>query len=133
MALLMPKHAVTARDGSRVRGASAEEHGQLLALTRDVVMDEDYAVLRTTRPRTAAVPSEELLVETDRTLAQARQMTLAFGRRQGAIDLPAWHALADGHIRVLPCPGHRRDPKHWVHKTVPLLPREPARRVEKTA
>ncbi|RMF99325.1 MAG: aromatic ring-hydroxylating dioxygenase subunit alpha [Gammaproteobacteria bacterium] len=133
MALLMPKGEITARDGSRVRGATAEEHAQLLALTRDVVMDEDYAVLKTTRPVQAARPSEELLVETDRTLLQARRMTLAFAQRQGTIDRRAWRELADEQIRVLPCPAHRSDPKNWVHKTVPLLPCGPATAIQASA
>ena len=121
MILLMPKHETTARDGTRVRGATADEHRMLVDMTRDIVMDEDYVVLRETHPRLAAPANEELLVETDRTLAQVRAMTAAFGERQGTIDVAAWRLLADTHIRVIPCPAHRRDPKSWVHHTVPLV------------
>ncbi len=121
MIILMPKHASEARDGSQVRGATADEHRMLVDMTRDTVMDEDYAVLKTTRPRQAASPTEELLVEADRTVAQVRKMTLDYGQQAGMIDVPAWQALADTHIRVIPCPGHKADPSNWVHKTVPLL------------
>lgn len=122
MALLMPRHETTALDGSRVRGATEEEHTMLVDMTRDVVMDEDYAVLKTTQPLQAAIPAEELLVETDRTVAQVRKMTIDYGRLQGAIDLATMASVANTHIRVIPCPEHKRDPGHWVHKTVPLLP-----------
>jgi hypothetical protein len=90
-------------------------------MTRDVVMDEDYLVLKTTRPVQAASPAEELLVETDRTVAQVRKMTLDYGARMGTIDIHALRAVQDTHILVIPCPGHREDPRNWIHKTVPLL------------
>ena len=122
MIILMPKHESVVRDGSKVRGTTADEHRMLVDMTRDTVMDEDYAVLKTTRPRQAASPTEELLVDTDRTLAQVRQITVDYGAQAGMIDMAAWQALADTHIRVIPCPGHKADPKNWVHKTVPLLP-----------
>ncbi len=121
MIILMPKHESVARDGSKVRGTTADEHQMLVDMTRDTVMDEDYAVLKTTRPRQAASPTEELLVDTDRTLAQVRQITVDYGAQAGMIDMAAWQALADTHIRVIPCPAHKADPKNWVHKTVPLL------------
>ena len=89
-------------------------------MTRDQVMNEDYAVLKTTRPRQAASPAEELLVETDVTLAQVRKMTRDYAATHGEIDAGALAALRDTHIRVLPCPGHRTNPGEWVHKTVPL-------------
>jgi phenylpropionate dioxygenase-like ring-hydroxylating dioxygenase large terminal subunit len=120
MILLMPKDEHESRDGSRVRGASAEEHRMLVEMTRDTVMDEDYVVLKTTRPRQAASPQEELLVETDRTLAQVRNMTLEYGQKHGTIDMAAWREIEDTHIRVIPCPGHRSGAANWVHKTVPL-------------
>lgn len=123
MILLMPRNETTSRDGSQVRGASEAEHRMLVDMTRDTVMDEDYVVLKTTRPRQAASPTEELLVETDRTLAQVRKMTLDYGEQAGRIDTVAWQSLADTHIRVIPCPGHRADPANWVHKTVPLVDR----------
>lgn len=121
MILLMPKEETTAPDGSQIRAATAEEHKMLVDMTRDTVMDEDYAVLKTTRPRQAAANTEELLVETDRTVVQVRNMTRAYGDKAGRIDVAAWRELADTHIRVLPCPGHKSDPANWVHKTVPLL------------
>jgi phenylpropionate dioxygenase-like ring-hydroxylating dioxygenase large terminal subunit len=121
MILLMPKDETRGRDGSMVRGASAEEHRRLVDMTRDTVMDEDYAVLKTTQPRLAASPTEELLVDTDRTVAQVRQITTAYAERCGRIDTATWAKLQDTHIRVIPCPGHKKDPKNWVHKTVPLL------------
>ena len=104
-------------------GESAAQHKMLMDMTENQVMDEDYAVLKTTRPRQAAPPSEELLVETDLTVAQARQMTLDYAAKFGEIDHTALDALRDTHIRVIPCPDHKRDPKGWVHKTVPLLAR----------
>lgn len=122
MIILQPKVATRAPDGSSVRPATAEEHKVLVDMTRDVVMDEDYVVLRTTRPVQAAVPGEELLVETDRTLAQVRRMTLEYGARAGTIDSKALGEIGDTHIRVIPCPGHKAEPHNWVHKTVPLLP-----------
>jgi phenylpropionate dioxygenase-like ring-hydroxylating dioxygenase large terminal subunit len=102
--------------------ASATQHQQLMEMTENQVMDEDYAVLRHTRPRQAAPMTEELLVETDLTVAQVRKMTLDYGKRHGMIDQAEMARLADTHIRVIPCPGHREDPKNWVHRTVPLLP-----------
>jgi hypothetical protein len=105
-----------------VRGASEEEHRLLVAMTRDVVMDEDYVVLKTARPLLAAATTEELLVETDRTLAQVRKMTVDYGARHGALDTHRLRELEDAHITVIPCPEHKRDPKGWVHQTVPLLP-----------
>ena len=126
MILLMPNTETEARNGGTVRGASAEEHQMLVDMTRDTVMDEDYLVLKTTRPRQAASPAEELLVETDRTLAQVRKMTADYGEQAGTIDVRAWRELEDKHIRVIPCPGHREDPPNWVHKTVPLHPRSTA-------
>lgn len=120
MILLMPKEQTRSLDGSSVRAASADEHKMLIEMTRDTVMDEDYVVLKESRPIQAAPTNEELLVDTDRTLVQVRQMTLAFGERQGVIDAAGVAATADTNIRVIPCPGHRSDPKNWVHKTVPL-------------
>ena len=123
MIILMPKNEMTVLDGSTVRAATAAEHKGMVDMTRDVVMDEDYAVLRTTRPCKAANPGEELLVETDRTIAQVRKMTKDYGDKFGRIDLAALKELRDTHIRVIPCPGHKADPKNWVHKTSPLLPK----------
>jgi hypothetical protein len=124
MIIMMPMHETTALDGSLVRGATEEEHRMIVEMTRDVVMDEDYAVLKTTRPAKAARPSEELLVETDRTVAQVRKLTKDYGDRFGRIDSAALRLIADSHIRVIPCPGHKSDPNNWVHKTVPLLPQK---------
>ncbi len=127
MILLQPKVVTTAPDGSKVRAATAEEHKMLVDMTREQVMDEDYAVLKGTRPRLAAAPAEELLVETDRTVAQVRKLTLDYAARAGLIDTRSLAALADTHVRVIPCPGHRADPRNWVHKTVPLLAGREAR------
>lgn len=121
MVLLMPRVELAAPDGSQVRGATAEEHRMLVEMTRDTVMDEDYAVLKDTRPRLAAPASEELLVETDRTLAQVRKITVEYGQKHGELDSAALRAIADTHITVIPCPGHRSDPKGWVHRTAPML------------
>ena len=100
---------------------SAKQHQMLMQMTEHQVMNEDYAVLKTTRPRLAAPPAEELLVEADVTLAQCRQITLEHADKMGVIDTRALDAIRDTHIRVIPCPGHRDAPKGWVHKTVPLL------------
>jgi hypothetical protein len=100
---------------------SAKQHQMLMEMTEHQVMDEDYAVLKTTRPRLAASPAEELLVEADVTLAQCRKITFEYAEKMGVIDTRALDAIRDTHIRVIPCPGHRGDPKGWVHKTVPLL------------
>ena len=107
-------------DGKALRGVGAEEHQMLVDMTRDQVMDEDYTVLKTTRPRLSAQFTEELLVETDRTLAQVRKITQEYAVKAGEIDTVALAALANNHIHVIPCPGHKADPKNWVHKTVPL-------------
>jgi phenylpropionate dioxygenase-like ring-hydroxylating dioxygenase large terminal subunit len=122
MILLQPKIETRAPDGSPVRAATAQEHKMLVDMTRDVVMDEDYVVLKDAQPLLAALPSEELLVETDRTLAQVRRMTVTYGARAGVIDTKALREIADSSIRVIPCPDHRSDPRNWVHRTVPLLP-----------
>jgi phenylpropionate dioxygenase-like ring-hydroxylating dioxygenase large terminal subunit len=122
MIILMPKDEFTALDGSRVRGATPDEHKMLVDMTRDQVMDEDYVVLKTTRPRQAANPGEELLLETDRTIAQVRKMSRDYGDKFGRIDTVALKALEDTHIRVIPCPGHKTEPNAWIHKTVPLQP-----------
>jgi hypothetical protein len=124
MILMMPREGTQVRglDGKSLRGASASEHRMLVDMTRDTVMDEDYRVLVTTRPRQAAAPAEELLVEADRTLAQVRKMTQDYAARAGMIDSRAWDEIRDTHIRVIPCPGHRTEPNAWVHKTMPLLP-----------
>jgi len=121
MIILQPKVATRAPDGSTVRAATAEEHRMLVDMTRDIVMDEDYVVLRETRPKLAAAPAEELLVETDRTLAQVRRITVAYGQAAGRIDTRAQRELEAAHIRVIPCPAHKADPHNWVHRTVPLL------------
>lgn len=110
MLLLQPKN-----------GISAADHLSLMTMTRDQVMDEDYAVLKGTRPRQAAVPAEELLVESDVTVAQVRKITRDYAEKYGAVDAKALAALRDTHVRVLPCPGHRTQPGAWVHKPVPLL------------
>jgi hypothetical protein len=109
MILLQPKDAAT-----------SQVHCALVAMTRNQVMGEDDAVLRTTRPLRAAPPAEELLVETDLTVAQVRQMTRDYAERHGEIDTVELEALRDTHVRVIPCPAHRSDPKNWVHRTVPL-------------
>jgi hypothetical protein len=96
-------------------------------MTEHQVMDEDYAVLKTTRPRQAANPAEELLVETDVTLAQVRKITKEYGEKFGEIDSKTLAEMRDTHIRVIPCPEHRSDPKGWVHKTVPMLGKQAAR------
>lgn len=121
MVILMPKDANTVLDGSTVRGATAEEHAAMVKMTRDVVMDEDYVVLKNARPLLAASTTEELLVDTDRTLVQVRKMTVDYGQQQGVIDTKALQADADAHVTVIPCPGHRTEPKGWVHKTAPLV------------
>ena len=121
MVILMPKDEITMLDGTKARGATVDEHKDLVKMTRDVVMDEDYVVLRTTRPVKAAAPSEELLVETDRTIAQVRKLTKDYGDKFGRIDTAALKEVEDTHIRVIPCPGHKTEPHNWVHKTVPLL------------
>ena len=100
---------------------SVKQHREMLEMTEQQVMDEDYAVLITTKPRQAAVPSEELLVETDVTLAYVRKITVEYGKQAGVIDAKALNEIRDTHIRVIPCPDHKSDPKGWVHKTVPLL------------
>lgn len=102
---------------------SAEEHQALVSMTEQQVMDEDREVLARTKPLLAAPVTEELIVETDLTLVQARKMTSAFGRAMGEIDVAEVSALVRERIFVIPCPGHREDPKAWIHKTVPLLPR----------
>ena len=117
MQLLLPK------DGKE----SKQQHAMLMEMTEHQVMDEDYAVLKTTRPRQAANPAEELLVETDVTLAQVRKITKEFGEKSGQIDTRALAQLRDTHIRVIPCPQHRSDPKGWVHKTVPMLEKQATR------
>lgn len=121
MVVLMPKNEHKLLDGNMARAATAEEHRDLINMTRDVVMDEDYVVLSTTRPRKAANPIEELLLETDRTIAQVRKLTKDYGDKYGRIDTAALKELEDTHIRVIPCPGHKTEPNNWVHKTVPLL------------
>jgi phenylpropionate dioxygenase-like ring-hydroxylating dioxygenase large terminal subunit len=110
----------------RKDASTAEQHQAMVDMTRNQVMDEDYAVLKTTRPLQAASPTEELLVESDLTLAQVRKMARDYAGKFGEIDGKAFDALRDTHIRVIPCPGHRADPKGWVHKTVPLVRRTPA-------
>ena len=117
MQLLLPK------EGKE----SKQQHAMLMEMTEHQVMDEDYAVLKTTRPRQAANPAEELLVETDVTLAQVRKITKEFGEKSGQIDTRALAQLRDTHIRVIPCPQHRSDPKGWVHKTVPMLEKQATR------
>jgi len=128
MIMLMPKEgtAFKALDGKEVRGASAEEHRMLVEMTRDQVQDEDYVVLKTTQPKLPAPFNEELLVESDRTLAQVRKMTVEYASKHGVIDTAALAATKLTNVRVLPCPQHRSDPKNWVHKTVPLLKRAAA-------
>ena len=114
MLLLQPKN-----------GATEAEHAALVTMTRDQIMDEDYRVLKTTRPRQAASPAEELLVESDLTVAQVRKMVRDYAARHGEIDYTALAELRDTHIRVLPCPGHRTQPAHWVHRIVPLRAAHP--------
>lgn len=120
MIILMPKSATQMPDGSEVRAATADEHKMIVDMTRDTVMDEDYVVLKNTRPLLPAHSNEELLVETDRTLVQVRKMTLAYGEQHGSIDVSRLRELQDAHITVVPCPAHRDDPKGWVHPLTPL-------------
>jgi len=122
MVILMPRKEITALDGSTVRGATEDEHRMLVGMTRDVVMDEDYAVLKTARLLRSAATTEELLVETDRTLVQVRRMTVDYGARYGEIDTRKLREIEAAHITVIPCPAHRMDQKGWVHQTAPLLP-----------
>lgn len=110
-------HLLQPKEGSD----SDAQHKAMLEMTEHQVMDEDYAVLKTTRPRQAASPNEELLVESDVTLAQVRKITQDHAAKMGIIDTRALDEVRDTHIRVIPCPAHRSDPKGWVHKTVPLL------------
>ena len=121
MIILMPKHETTVLDGSSVRGAGADEHKAIVDMTRDVVMDEDYVVLKETRPVFAASTTEELLVDADRTIAQVRKITAEYGERFGTVDAKTLRGIEDAHITVLPCPGHKEDPKGWVHRITPLL------------
>jgi phenylpropionate dioxygenase-like ring-hydroxylating dioxygenase large terminal subunit len=123
MVMLMAKEGIETLglDGKAVRGASADEHKMLIDMTRDQVMDEDYAVLKTTRPRLSAPFNEELLVDADRTLAQVRKITEEYAAKFGQIDAREMDELRHSYIRVIPCPGHKADPKNWVHKTVPLV------------
>ncbi len=121
MTILMPKDEVTALDGSRTRGATAEEHKAMVDMTREQVQDEDYVVLRNTRPTLAASVTEELLVDADRTLVQVRKMTAAYGEKYGSVDTKTLREIEDAHITVIPSPGHKSNPKNWVHRTAPLL------------
>ncbi len=121
MLILMPKQESTALDGSKVRGATAEEHRMIVDMTRDTVMDEDYVVLKNTRPVLAAQVTEELLVDADRTLAQVRNMTAAYGEKFGVLDYRTLREIEDAHITVVPCPEHRSNPKGWVHRLAPVL------------
>jgi len=121
MVILMPKGETTALDGSLVRGATAEEHKTMVDMTRDQVQDEDYVVLRNTRPTLAASVTEELLVDADRTLVNVRKMTAAYGDKYGTVDTKTLREIEDAHITVIPSPGHKSNPKNWVHRTVPLL------------
>ena len=130
MIILMPKNKTTALDGSDVRGATAEEHQMLIDMTRDQVMDEDYVVLKSTRPVQAASPTEELLVESDRTIAQVRKMTLDYSDQHGRIDSAALQEIQDSHITVIPCADHKSDPKNWVHKLTPLIKAPAAKSVQ---
>ena len=100
---------------------SHEDHLELVQMTKDIVMDEDDVVLTRAEPFLPAPVSEELLVEADRTLVDVRNMNAAFSEKYGAVDHTALAALADSHIRVIPCPDHKADPKNWVHKIVPLV------------
>ena len=120
MIILMPKDETAVLDGSQVRGATAEEHKAMIDMTRDTVMDEDYVVLKNTRPVVAAATTEELLVDTDRTLVQVRKMTGAYGEQFGTVNVSALREMEDAHITVIPCPGHKADPKNWVHRTAPI-------------
>ena len=120
MVILMPKDETTALDGSSVRGAGADEHKAIVDMTRDVVMDEDYVVLKETRPTLAAATTEELLVDADRTVAQVRKMTGDYGARYGTVDVKTLRDIEDAHITVIPCPGHKADPKNWVHRLAPI-------------
>jgi phenylpropionate dioxygenase-like ring-hydroxylating dioxygenase large terminal subunit len=122
MLILMPKGETTGPDGTAVRGATSDEHNMIVTMTRDTVMDEDYVILKNTRPLLPAATQEELLVETDRTLVQVRKMTLEYGQRYGEIDVAALRAMHDAHITVIPCPEHRSEPKGWVHPLAPLTP-----------
>ena len=106
---------------------STAQHAALMDMTENQVMDEDYVVLKTTRPRQAASPAEELLVESDVTLAQVRKITGEYAAKHGEIDVRALEEIRNTHIRVIPCPEHHSDPKGWVHKTVPLLEKKRAR------
>lgn len=117
MLLMQPKPGADGKGG-----ISAGDFEALVTMTRDVVMDEDYAVLRETLPPLPASPAEEVLVETDLTLAQVRRMTRDYAARHGEIDAAALAASKEAHIRVVPCPGHRAEPGQWVHGLVPLLP-----------
>ncbi len=121
MVILMPQNETTVLDGSTVRGATVEEHRMIMDMTRDTVMDEDYVVLKNTRPVLAAPVTEELLVDADRTLVQVRNMTAAYGEKFGVVDHTALRAIEDAHITVIPCPGHRLQPKGWVHRQAPVL------------
>jgi phenylpropionate dioxygenase-like ring-hydroxylating dioxygenase large terminal subunit len=114
----------------RTDSSTAEQHQAMVDMTRDQVMDEDYAVLKTTRPVRAASPAEELLVESDLTVAQVRKMAKDYAERYGEIDIKAFDELRETHVRVIPCPGHRADPKNWVHRTVPLVDRSAAARAK---
>jgi|GEM_PF-455364 len=122
MLMLMAKEGVETAglDGKAVRGASPDEHKMLIDMTRDQVMDEDYVVLKTTRPRLSAPFNEELLVDADRTVAQVRKITMEYAAKFGEIDTRALRDIENAHIRVIPCPQHKSDPKNWVHKIVPL-------------
>jgi phenylpropionate dioxygenase-like ring-hydroxylating dioxygenase large terminal subunit len=122
MVMLMAKEGTETfgRDGKQVRGATADEHKMLVEMTRDQVMDEDYVVLKTTRPRLPAPFNEELLVDADRTVAQVRKITQEYAAIAGEIDTVALRELENTHIRVIPSPQHKSDPKNWVHKAVPL-------------
>jgi len=102
MVILMPKDEITVLDGSTVRGATEEEHTMIVDMTRDTVMDEDYVVLRNTRPVVAASVTEELLVDADRTLVQVRKITGDYGEKFGTVDTKTLREIEDAHIKVIP-------------------------------
>ncbi len=90
------------------------------------VLEEDQVVLRKVKP--VMMPprtTDELLIEADMHLLEFRKKVKEYEDRGWRIDSKAV-AGDEERVYVIPSPARGRDPKNWVHKTVPMRTGRPA-------
>ena len=82
---------------------------------------EDLGIVEKVKPVfTPPSLSDEFLTETDGMEVAFRKKVWELSAKGWEVDIEQFERLSKDHVRVIPSPARRQDPKNWVHRTVPL-------------